>query len=88
MAASTMQGRISHKHDTEANWRLAVNFRPHPGELIIYDPDEYHSVPRVKIGDGINLVKDLEFLNCGITYGTADPDSNTRSQFYFKYSAE
>ena len=43
-------GRIVMKHDTEGNWNLATNFRPLPGELIIYEPDEVHPYPRLKVG--------------------------------------
>ena len=47
-----MTGRISHKHDIEANWNKAVNFIPLDGELIIYDPDENYDYTRIKFGDG------------------------------------
>ena len=43
-------GRIVMKHDTEGNWDLATNFRPLPGELIIYEPDETHPYPRIRVG--------------------------------------
>ena len=57
----TIKTRISHKHDTEANWNAAVNFKPLAGELIIYDIDDTHSQPRFKIGDGETLVTALPF---------------------------
>lgn len=93
--------RIISKHDSEANWSLANNFIPFAGEIIIYDPDELHEVPRVKIGDGQTTVKDLKFINSGledlvqeiqddldglISCGTADPNTSITSKFYFKYS--
>ena len=61
MATTTLQTRIAMKHDTEANWSLAENFIPLAGEVIIYDADENHLTPRVKIGDGINVVSALKF---------------------------
>ena len=59
------QTRITLKHDTEANWELAENFRPKAGEPIIYDPDENHDYHRVKFGTGSSTtkVKDLPFID-------------------------
>lgn len=53
--------RIFLKHDIEANWLQAVNFAPKKGELIIYDPDEFCSHSRFKIGDGVTNVNELAF---------------------------
>lgn len=55
--------RIINKHDIENNWLKAINFIPKSGELIIYDPDDTYEYPRVKIGDGINNVNTLPFIN-------------------------
>lgn len=55
--------RVQHKHETEANWKLAVNFKPLEGEIIVYDADSTHTKPRFKIGDGKTPVSDLPF--CG-----------------------
>lgn len=63
MATKTFKGRIQNKHDTEANWKVATNFKPLAGELIIYDKDNTHSTPRFKVGDGSTLVRDLPFVN-------------------------
>lgn len=63
MAQKTLNTRISHKHDTEEHWLQAVNFRPLPGELIIYDADNTHPFPRFKIGDeNRTLINDLPFI--------------------------
>ena len=59
--SKTMNARVIQKHDTEANWKLAVNFIPKMGEIIIYDVDSTHLIPRFKIGDGTTLVSDLPF---------------------------
>ena len=65
MATKTFKGRIQNKHDTEANWNAAVNFKPLAGELIIYDEDNAHSTPRFKVGDGNTLVNNLPFYPSG-----------------------
>lgn len=55
-------GRFIMKHDTETNWQKAVNFAPKRGEVIIYEADETHESPRLKIGDGVTKVNDLAFV--------------------------
>lgn len=62
MAKKNIDSRIQHKHDIEANWQKANNFIPLAGELIIYDADENHSSPRLKIGDGTSLINLLKFF--------------------------
>ena len=74
MATKTFKGRIQNKHDTEANWNAAVNFKPLAGELIIYDEDNTHSTPRFKVGDGNTLVSNLPFYPSGDVTATG---SNT-----------
>lgn len=59
--AKRMKVRLVCKHDTEANWIRAINFKPEKGELIIYDIDDNHSYERIKIGDGKTLVSNLPF---------------------------
>ena len=68
---NTFEGRIQLKHDTEAKWKLVPNFRPLVGEVIIYDPDPNNNIQysRVKIGDGINNVMDLPFIDAGTING-------------------
>lgn len=89
--------RIMCKHDTEEHWGLANNFVPLAGEIIIYDADEQHSIPRIKIGDGNTPIANLSFINSDdnnvpdalgalIGCGTTDPDTSSTSKFYFKYS--
>ena len=63
MNGKILKSRIIHKHDIEANWRLATNFSPLQGEIIIYDPDENNINHRVKIGDGVTNVNDLKFID-------------------------
>ena len=63
---ATLKTRIISKHSTEAEW-LVSEIIPFKGELIVYDPDELHEAPRLKIGDGIHLAKDLPFQPTDIT---------------------
>ena len=70
MATKTFKGRTQNKHDTEANWKVAANFKPLAGELIIYDKDNAHSTPRFKVGDGSTLVSDLPFVNGSMEFDT------------------
>lgn len=58
----TLNSRIVHKHDTEANWLKAINFTPKQGELIIYDKDANYNYERAKIGDGQTNVNNLPFI--------------------------
>lgn len=69
MAEKNFNTRIVHKHDIEANWQLAINFTPKQGELIVYDPDENFSYPRIKIGDGEKNVNALSFITDNVEIG-------------------
>ena len=64
--AKNIDSRIMHKHDTEENWKKAINFIPKSGELIIYDTDENHPFPRTKIGNGISKINELPFSSFSI----------------------
>ena len=50
------------KGDIEANWNKAVGFVPLDKEIIIYKKDDTHSVPRIKIGDGVTVIQELPFV--------------------------
>lgn len=56
------KGKIIFKHETEADWSLS-SYIPENGEQVIYDPDDVHTSPRIKIGNGIDIVKDLPFAS-------------------------
>ena len=48
-----------------------------------------YTYERFKIGDGIKSASNLPFTtDTMIGYGTADPDADMTSQFYFKYSID
>lgn len=55
--------RIVNKHDTEENWLKATGFTPKQGELIVYDIDNNYSYERIKIGDGVQNVNALPFID-------------------------
>ena len=61
--SKTLKTRIVHKHEIEANWKLAENFIPMKAEMIVYDPDENYNYARFKIGDGETKVNDLPFVD-------------------------
>ena len=63
MNEKKLKTRVIHKHDIEDCWRLATNFTPKKGEIIIYDPDGKHKTSRFKIGDGVSNVNDLPFAS-------------------------
>lgn len=58
-----LNARVILKHETEANWKLAVNFIPKKGEAIVYDIDDTYNYERLKIGDGVTNVNSLPFIN-------------------------
>lgn len=63
MSTKRIKTRLVQKHATESNWAKAINFIPLQGEVIVYDRDENYNYERIKIGDGIQNVNVLPFLN-------------------------
>lgn len=61
MSEKEQKVRIQQKHDVEANWIKATSFVPKAGEIIIYDTDDIHLQPRIKVGNGTTAVNDLDF---------------------------
>lgn len=47
---------------TEAEWLRHSAWTPEPGELVVYDPDSSHSYARVKVGDGVRTLLELDFF--------------------------
>lgn len=69
MSPKTIQTRIASKSDTTQNWEKNPNFVPFLGEICIYTnrfTNNNISIPGVKIGDGINYIKDLPFIDTEI----------------------
>lgn len=67
MAITELKARISHRYKTSAEWDEVIDFIPRVGEIIVYS-----DLNKMKIGNGIDLPKDLEFLN-----------GDLQSQIYF-----
>ena len=69
MISKIFNGRIRMKIDTTANWRLASDFIPLQGEIIVYSDfsekevnGETVKIPNFKIGDGLAYGIDLPFV--------------------------
>lgn len=63
MAKIKRNVRIFLKNGLEENWEKITDFIPGKGEAIIYNADDTHSTPRIKIGDGIHIPRDLPFIS-------------------------
>lgn len=81
MSEKTLNTRIQHKHDTEANWLKATNFIPLQGEIIVYDKDDNYSYERLKIGDGETLITELPFITDTIEQSNWDETDETSPTF-------
>ena len=57
-----MKARISQLHKTESEWNSMIPWIPEPGELVIYDPDEQYPHARIKVGDGVRTLQELDFF--------------------------
>ena len=62
--------RVQHKHETEENWKKAINFIPLMAEIIVYETDSTHTQARLKIGDGTTPVNDLPFISEKLVWTT------------------
>ena len=57
-----MRARVSQLNKTEAEWKKLNTWIPEAGELVVYTPDENYTYARLKVGDGIRPLRDIEFL--------------------------
>lgn len=57
-----MKARISQLHKTESEWKKHFGWVPEAGELVVYDPDVAYPYARIKIGDGIRTLQELDFF--------------------------
>lgn len=62
MAGKQLNARVITKHDKEENWNKATSFIPKLGELIVYETDGVYSTPRLKVGNGLDVIKKLPFI--------------------------
>lgn len=66
MPENTIKARIQHLYKTAAEWQAFEeanpDFKPNPGELIIYQVDSENDTPRIKFGNGTNKLSELPFV--------------------------
>ena len=93
-ANNTIKTRIQLKSDTEENWRKSVlttdspnglkqsgtSFVPLQGELIVYLADSTHPFSRLKVGNGVTNVVDLDFIDT-VTLNGKQPEIVTADIF-------
>lgn len=80
MATKKVNTRVMNKCDLDENWRLATNFTPKKGELIIYQncaepatsTNYVTGNTKFKIGDGTTKVGDLPFQADGTNYSVVE----------------
>lgn len=58
-----MKARISNLAKTAAEWSK-FNFKPLPGEVIVYlpEPNNINNCVKIKIGDGVHVLQELPFV--------------------------
>lgn len=57
-----MKARISQLHKQESEWCKLASWIPEAGEFVVYDPDDRYSYARLKVGDGIHTLQELDFF--------------------------
>lgn len=65
-----LKARIQHLYKTEAEWNAFEEENPdfvfNEGELIVYEPDQNNSIPRVKFGNGTSKLSNLPFIGAEV----------------------
>ena len=84
MATIVSNARVFQKNGLEENWNKVTDYIPGKGEIIIYNADEDHEYPRLKVGDGVSLPKDLPFAMAGGTGGDIDLSNITAARVAHK----
>lgn len=74
MSNNFINSRVQLKMDTEANWTTHASFVPFAGEVVIYSADSTHAYPRLKVGNGVNTIATLPFIDAN-TVGGVDADN-------------
>lgn len=62
MKRKEINARVISKHNTPTEWKMATDFVPEQGEIIIYDEINEIGPSKVKIGDGKRNINDLPFI--------------------------
>lgn len=88
MSEKTIKGRLVLKHDIAENWAKATSFVPKQGEAIIYDIDTDYSYERLKIGDGVQNVNDLPFVDDPIKELLSEKADISAGQYAVSASSE
>jgi hypothetical protein len=57
-----MKARVSHLHKQESEWVTLNSWVPEAGEFVVYDPDSRYSYARLKVGDGVHTLRELDFF--------------------------
>ena len=60
-------------HATAEEWE-DIDYIPQKGEIVIYDEDDENELPRMKLGDGENYVRDLAFFATASEGGDSPSD--------------
>lgn len=76
----TINARLQQKHDIEAHWKLATNFIPKAGEIIVYD-----DLNKIKIGDGTTYVDKLPFTNGSVGEKHINGNSEVKGEIFNDY---
>lgn len=74
MSNNIINSRVRLKMDTEANWTTHASFVPYAGEVVIYSADATHAYPRLKVGNGVNTIATLPFIDAS-TLGGVDANN-------------
>lgn len=56
-----MKARVTLLHKPESEWIKLGTFKPEPGEIVLYDPDDNYDYVRIKAGDGVHTIQELDF---------------------------
>ena len=82
MADKFIKGYVQQKHDTFANWELS-SLIPAAGQIIVYDDGSGgESIPKIKIGDGTTIVKNLPFSGSSVYLQEAEPTEASNGSFW------
>ena len=79
MEEIVQKARMQQKRDITANWQMAQNFVPYPGEIVVYndkEKDKYldpATPARIKVGDGVTPVGELPGISGELYVQTVEP---------------
>lgn len=62
MKRKEINARVISKHDIPTEWKMATDFVPEQGEIVVYDETNEIGPSKVKIGDGKRNINELPFI--------------------------